>query len=211
MTISLDYFRKSRKGIPSQAAISTTTTSKQTRRELPRLWHLWTEMVALFATSDQDRAKVDPAAYEVLHGEILEACQTLAPTADEAARKRTEMLTALAAPWLTAASLDQADHEILTNLLVRCRELDQDLSGPSWRTSGRRFRKPLFWAAVVLALVVFFLTAAWTWEPVVDRVLDLWDTVCIVWKRSTIVQRWLAAEMAILALAFWLVVRTSRR
>ena len=96
------------------------------------LWRRWTKVVAWFAGRDPGRLRLDPAEYEALHRALLAACRALAQKADPGRAFPLDGLQQLVQPWITAASLEQADGELLADLLARCRVIDLELGGHGW-------------------------------------------------------------------------------
>ena len=63
---------------------------------------------------------------------------------------RLHELETIAAPWVSVESVNQADNEVLENLLGRCRQLEQHWLGHDLHMSGRSW-KWLLLAAIVAA------------------------------------------------------------
>src|SRR4051794_38600307 len=68
---------------------------------LRKRWARWAAIVELFARRSRARRHVDPAAYQVLHRELIDACRALAESADEDGRAYYRGLEWIVAPWLS--------------------------------------------------------------------------------------------------------------
>jgi hypothetical protein len=95
--------------------------------ELRRDWRRWTLVVELFTRQARARLGVRPQDYERLHAGLLASCRALLKDADEAGRLIARSLEQLAGPWPNTGALEQADREILFDLLGRCREAGRRL------------------------------------------------------------------------------------
>ena len=106
-------------------------------------WRRWTEFIELVARRRSDLARVDPQEYHALHSRITAACRERAGSEDDAGRKFYEELEAQVRPWLSPRVLANADGEILSHLLARCRRIELELGGRAWvRTIQRPVAAP---------------------------------------------------------------------
>src|SRR5262249_43904049 len=94
---------------------------------LRRNWRHWTRIVERLAR--RRKCPVGSREYQALHQELLRGCRSLADGAGEADRALYQHLEDLVHPWLTALVLEQADRDILEDLLFRCRQAGQKLTG----------------------------------------------------------------------------------
>jgi hypothetical protein len=122
-------------------------------------WEQWTAVIEQLARRRRTRHRADDEAYRLLHRELVRTCRRLADDAAEAKRPFFDGLGELAKPWLTLDVLERTDCEILFDLLLRCRQVGDDLAGRKsspahWGWAG----KAQLIAAVVpgLALVGWF-------------------------------------------------------
>jgi hypothetical protein len=123
-------------------------------------WLQWTALVEGFAHRRVARLRVDAEGYRKLHRELLRGCRSLAGRAGEPGRAFFEGLEDLVRPWLHPRVLEQADREILFDLLARCQEATRELTG---RNPGRR---RWVWRALGIgALLLGLVGVAWA----VDR------------------------------------------
>ncbi len=153
-------------------------------------WEQWTAIIERFARRRRTRHWVDAEAYAQLHREVLRACWALAGHAGEAKRAFFEGLADLAKPWLSPHVLERTDWEILIDLLVRCRQAADELTGRrssagSWRWAGRA----LLIAGVVLGLVL------------VGWLADRFGVEFPGWLRARGQASWVAIEVRYLAIA----------
>src|SRR5438445_314766 len=94
---------------------------------LRELWHRWSQVVEQFARRRRARRRLTPREYGTFHHELVQLCRALAEGAVGAERVRYEGLEALAQPWLALRALEQADREVLFDLLQRCLRAEQEL------------------------------------------------------------------------------------
>jgi hypothetical protein len=115
--------------------------------ELGRLWRRWLAVVELMARNGRARSRLDPDDYRALHRELMEACRALARAPDNPKKWLYEHMERLVSPWLSVGALEQADGEIIDDLLFLCRQLDRQLSGRRW---GAVIRRGAAWAFLIL-------------------------------------------------------------
>jgi hypothetical protein len=96
---------------------------------LGHLWHRWLAVVELIAHRGTARGGVDPDGYRALCRDLLAACRARAATEVGAGRELYEQMGQLVAPWVSVASLEQADPEILSQLLALGRQLGRQAGG----------------------------------------------------------------------------------
>jgi len=104
-------------------------------------------LVALQARRGRGAHLVDPQEYQRLHQDLVAACVAAGGAAEGAQREFYQRLEELARPWLTARVLEQTDHDILMDLLARCRQAEQELG------LGSQGRGVLRWVVAVAALL----------------------------------------------------------
>ena len=114
---------------------------------LRRHWRRWTALVALQARRGRGAQVVDPQEYQTLHQELVAACVAAGGAAEGTQREFYQRLEDLVRPWLTARVLEQTDHQILMDLLARCRQAEQELDPRS------RPRAVLLWAVAAFVLL----------------------------------------------------------
>jgi hypothetical protein len=171
------------------------------------LWHRWTAVVEQFARRRRGRRRLREREYQALHQNLLRVCQALAG-ADEQARPFYEGLETVARPWLSLWVLEQADRQILFDLLDRSRQAGGELGGPTWGYLARA------WAGPGLALTAFAVWASlliWigsrVFGPLLARVGD--GLRVLRWAVNQPVDPWwLGAVLTLIAI--WLVVRAAR-
>jgi hypothetical protein len=174
-------------------------------------WRRWVSVVELFARRRPARRRVDPKTYGILHKELIQKCRSLAASADEVESVFYRYLEDLAQPWLTPAILARADREILTDLLVRCRQAENQLGGRTWAQSVLRVVIPLL-------LVSFFVFVGLVGLGIADQAgfpilnwLRSWsDDVWFAVKRSSDVERLSVAGFVLIVISIFAVMRTAR-
>jgi hypothetical protein len=112
---------------------------------LRQAWPRWTAVVE--AVAHGKGARLSEEAYRTLHTQLLGVCREQAEAAEGAQRAAFERLVAIAEPWLTPQSLATADRDTLTDLLRRCKQVEQEL-GVGGGVLGWG------WAALLAALAV---------------------------------------------------------
>ncbi|MBI1914729.1 MAG: hypothetical protein HYS12_08335 [Planctomycetes bacterium] len=174
---------------------------------LRQLWGRWTAVVELFARKGRGRRRVDPAGYHTLHHELVAVCQTLATAGDKATRPYYANLEALSRPWLTCRVLEQADREILLDLLLRCQQVQRELVGESWAEVVRRwFRR----VAVVMAVCLLPAALAWGGKWIGPRLDGWWRTCWLALQQLTNTQLLVVGGTVAVLIAAALM-RVSRR
>jgi hypothetical protein len=122
---------------------------------LQQRWDQWTALVEAAARKRRGWLSLDVQMYERLHAELLAECRHVLATAKGAERAQCQRLEALARPWLTPATLELTDRQILLDLVGQCCRLGEKLGGR--RQSFRPLLLPLtlvVLAGAALALVI---------------------------------------------------------
>jgi hypothetical protein len=178
---------------------------------LRRLWRRWTAVVELFARLRRARQGVHPQAYRALHEKLTATCQALAEQAEGEQRAFYRELEDLAQPWMTPRALEQAEWEILIDLLGRCQEVEQKLEGRVWLPRLRRWTKPLLAVlAVPMGVLLLVWTADWLWLPAWDWVSDWSQRILLAVKRSSDLERMSLVGVIAILIAIYVVSRTAR-
>jgi serine/threonine protein kinase len=113
--------------------------------EFAKLWRQWTNVIEdLF---ERREPALSAGAYGALHADLLMAVRIQAK--DRQDGPVFGMVEAAVAPWLSLPTLSQTDHQTLSSLRSRCRQLEQKLSlgRPARRLSAWAFVAALFLAA----------------------------------------------------------------
>jgi hypothetical protein len=131
-------------------------------------WRRWRAIVEQFALEMPDRKKVEEEAYRKLYGELLAHCQTLAEWEEGPNRTLYQKLDYLARPWLNPDTFERAEQEILTDLLKRCQQAEQELTGVKARlTPG--------WWILCLVGVVMVVASYGVVQWAQGRWLSIWE------------------------------------
>ena len=118
---------------------------------LPELWRRWLGVVTQFARRAPGRVRLIAGQYEALQRALLTACQDVVENAEPELKGRLQRLEQLVRPWLNAASLENADKELLENLVARCRHLASGWLEP---VQARRWLAWLFGVLLVIGCVL---------------------------------------------------------
>jgi hypothetical protein len=171
-------------------------------------WRWWTALVEVFAGRHRGARVVDPEEYQALHRQLLAACRTLAGGAEGPERQLYQRLEELVRPWLTVYALRQADREILLDLLVRCRQAEQELP------SQFRPRRVPRWAAaaligiVAVAVLLVFTAGAWFLDQ--EWVRGRWHALVRTVQAAEGLQWWYVPVAIAVVAAMVLVWRSGR-
>jgi hypothetical protein len=164
-----------------------------------------------FACRRRGWHRIRDGDYEVLHRRLLRACRSLAGTGAKARQAYYQGLEALAKPWLTTRVLEQADRDILLQLLACCRRVDRELGGGySWRRIARR---GVTWglAAAAAAGGVFLLARAdGLFRSAAEYVRDTGALLRWAVRQSSEIERWYAAGLVVVLIAMLVVWRAAR-
>jgi hypothetical protein len=120
---------------------------------LPVLWRRWTELISGFAERQARRARFDASEYEALHRALLAACQAMIVHADPEHAAWLTRMQQLVEPWMTAATLEKIDKELLADVLARCRAIDQEMGGLGW-SWNRLIRRQRALVTLVLGCLI---------------------------------------------------------
>ena len=186
--------------------------SKATERTtLAKLWRRWTAVIERFARKKRGRHRLSGPAYDALHQDLLHVCRSLADAADERGRSFYKGLESLAQPWLSPSVLEKADHEVLFDLLERCRQAERELNA-----------RPRAYLAPLCAWLTLALAAAVVWFALLDWVGDRgWDPLYKQANQELRALRWaigspdtswiwLGGSGLVALIAGWLIVRAAR-
>ncbi len=179
------------------------------RADLRDLWSRWTAVIDQFARRRRGRHRLRGQEYQALHGELLRLCRSLAEGADEQARDLYSRLELVAQPWLTLWALQQADREILLDLLLHCRQAERELGSRRWGWLARVCVK----GGLALAAVACLLLLTWgakVWERLWEWVEDVPRAVRWAVKQPSETGWWLACCCLVSLLTIWLMVRAPR-
>lgn len=180
--------------------------------ELRRRWSQWTAVVEGYARRRRGRRVVDTDDYRVLHQRLLTTCHSLAVAGDPTARSFYLNLEGLLRPWMVPRVLEQADRDILFDLLGRCEQAGRELG------CSRRLRLLRPWmprvaglAAVVGVLALVLWSAERFWMPAVGYLSGLGRASWFVFRRSIDTQWLIVAGIVFILIAMYIVARDVRR
>jgi hypothetical protein len=149
--------------------------------------------------------------YEVLHRRLLRACRSLADTGGKARQAYYQGLEALAKPWLTTRVLEQADRDILLQLLACCRREDRELGGGDrWRHIARRSVTWGLAAAAAAGGVILLARADGLFWSAAYYARDTGGLLRWAVRQSSEVERWYAGGLVVVLIAMLLVWRSAR-
>jgi hypothetical protein len=178
---------------------------------LVRLWRQWLAIVEMFARFERARRRVDPHEYQSLQRRLVDTCRALARVPGLPNGGVYDRMERLVSPWLTLGALEQADGEILNDLLTLGRQLDRQLGGGRWWPGIRR--------GAVRALVVALIAAGSLLavrrtdrflSPLLNWGKGKWLEVRWAFTRSDSSLWWFLGAALVTLLAIYLVSRTAR-
>jgi hypothetical protein len=183
---------------------------RQRTRTLRVLWQRWTGVVALFANRAPGRRRLDPAEYERLYRELLRACEAAAESADPRSTAWLADLQHLVRPWLSSTALQQADQELLTDLLARCRRVEEQLGG---RGCLGPLARLLAWLGLgCLLTLALVLAARWLRETAAEAALSGWWSLRLDFRQTRNADTWaIGGGLVALTLLLLGLVRAARR
>lgn len=184
---------------------------RRTDREVLRdCWGRWTAILSLFAQGRPARRRLDPRAYAALRKELIAVCRSFAE-ADGPERNLYVGLEETVKPWLNLRVLDRTDREILTGLLLHCREVERQLNGRKWRPALSLHWGPAMvivaGGAVICGLVWLLPMACLS---VLNTLRDAADTIWLTIKYADNSQKWSAIAVIIVLVSMLIVSRSAR-
>jgi hypothetical protein len=185
---------------------------QRTDREVLRdRWVRWTAILSLFARGSPARRRLDPCAYAALHKELIALCRALAE-ADGPERAFYASLEETVKPWLNLRALDRTDREILTGLVLHCRELERKLSGrkcrPAWPLHWRPAMAIVAGGAVICGFVWVLLPTGGL--SVLNTVRDAADTIWLTIKYADNWQKACVFAVIVVVAAMYIVSRSAK-
>jgi hypothetical protein len=175
---------------------------------LTRRWRQWTAVVELFARRRRARRRVNPAAYERLHRELLASCRSLAATANGSRGPLCRNLEALVGPWLTPEALERADGELRVDLLKRCRQSEREFGGRAW--VWPRAAPPVLLLTLTAVLGASAVAVRWlvlpSWPWIEDGLRQVW----FAFRTANDVERALTVGVLLTVIAMLLIWRAAR-
>jgi hypothetical protein len=127
-------------------------------RLLPRLWRRWLAVVSLFQRRAPGRVRLVPEEYQALQQSLLQLCEQLDKEVPPDLQPRLKHLEQLVRPWLNASALEQADRELLADLVARCHR-----AAAGWlEPEPRRGWLPWLLVVFLIAAGAVFVVSAWT-------------------------------------------------
>jgi hypothetical protein len=133
---------------PAPETAPAPTQPFRTNAAFRRCWQQWVGVLETFFAGG--RLSVDDASYRTLRASLLEHCR--APAAGGPRPAVLGVVEGIVEPWLTLQALARTDRETLSSLLLRCHQLDGELTS---RLGGRA------WLLVPLALLAVIGGLGW--------------------------------------------------
>ena len=181
---------------------------------LRRRFSRWAAIVELFARWRPARKRVDPQAYVMLHRELIASCRVLAASANEVEAVSYRYLEDLVQPWLDLAVLDRAyhaDHDILFDLLFRCKHVQAQLGSRSWIRVLRAWGTPVFLGASFLAIMLLRMGRfSVVLSTMLDRARNWSDDLSIRVNHSTDLERLFVVGLVLIMVTIYAVSRIAR-
>jgi hypothetical protein len=178
------------------------------RRSLRR----WIELVGGFARRTLSRRRMSERDYQRIHQDLLTSCRALANSPDAPQRELGRRLEKLVGPWLTCGALEQANQQVLLDLLDRCRQAELDLGVRRLPLGVWRLALAGALAAGTTALVAWLVvTNAIGWGPAWSRLQSLAQPVWLFVRQLGAVPAVLAGGAVVVVIAVILVATAARR
>jgi hypothetical protein len=180
------------------------------RAALRALWYEWTAIVELFARRRRSRRWLSDTRYRALHRELLRLCRGITAGDDEH-QTVYHTLESTVCPWLCLKTLEQAEVEVLIDLVRHCRRCGWQMGGPSFRYVARRWvrRGALLAAvsavAVLLAVLAVRLRGAWAGQVQAAMRAVRWAS-----QHPGETAGWVTGGGLLAVVAIWLIVRAHR-
>ncbi len=131
--------------------------------DLAERWRRWTRIVHRFAVRHEPCHAIDPTEYQAMHAALTKQCRAMAEGHD---------LLEILAPWVNLDSLARADRQLVCQLLGRCRQMQQELDGPSTARSIRHRARQVLLVAGLAALAGVVLLALCSSGPLTSAVVS---------------------------------------
>ncbi len=178
---------------------------------LRRPWRQWAAAVELFARRRRGRRRVDPRAYQAVHGELLAACRALAASCEGEQRARCQRLEEMVRPWMSCRVLELAEAEILLDLLARCRQAEREWGLRTRADAARRWLGPGLALLAALAAAGFLAaTANWLLLPAWGWLKDWLHVTWLGVKRSSDLELLGVGGVLVVLVAIYVVSRAAR-
>ncbi len=185
--------------------------SRKTDRDVLRdCWGRWTAILSLFAQNRPARRRLDPRAYEILRHELIAACRSLAEAAGPE-RLFYAGLEETVKPWLTLRVFEHTDREILSALLLHCREVECKLTGgksrPAW---------PVHWKPALAIVAVGAVVGGLVWLlpkeglSMLNTLRDAADATWLAIKYADNLQKTAAVAVIIVLASIYIASRSTR-
>jgi hypothetical protein len=133
-------------------------------RVLASHWQRWTGLVAACAAR-RAVGGVTAETYLKLHHEVVDACRAAAAAVEGADQEFYQELEGLVLPWVRLDVLARTDREILSHLLLRCREAQRRLKGRKERPKSKWSLSADAAFCIGVLLVVVAATFVLDWWP----------------------------------------------
>ena len=174
-------------------------------------WQEWTAIIESFARRTGARRRVDPQDFHNLRERLLTICQQQSVAADEADGLYYHELENLVQPWLDVRVLEHADREILLDVYLRCRKVEDDFGGRNWARFARQHApKFLFAAAVACVLIVAAALASGMLDPLWRHAKAWWVLTERFAQANIGVPPWILVGAAVTAVFIIVISRLTR-
>jgi hypothetical protein len=173
---------------------------------LRQQWQHWTAIVESYARRRRTRHQVGLKDYNTLHRKLRATCRRLARANGTQKPGLFVRLEELVCPWLTTGTLEQADGDILWDLLNRCQHAGRELGVGRFAWLGHGAKLLLLGLAAVLAAILGVGVLFRFRTPLEDA----WWTVSYAVKDSSPIQQVSVAGVLGILFAMYLLSRTAR-
>jgi hypothetical protein len=178
--------------------------------EVRRCWERWARLVELFALRRPERRRVKGKDYALVHRELLAACRQARTGAEPELQEFYNRLEVLAEPWLTTRTLDQADAEILLDLLARCRAVERQLGSRRRWAAHHRLNPTLLFVFLGCFLLAIVLATHSMMQPALLWADDLLDRTLFFIRRASDLQKLFVVAVTLIIVSVIAVSRPAR-
>lgn len=183
--------------------------------ELRELFRRWTALVEFFTRRRSSGHRMRPREYCELHLGLLKAChQSQVRQAERTRQELFKELEKLAKPWGSLQSLATANRQVLSDLLVRCRQAEGVLNDQAGSFTSRQWVAGM--CLLAIALVAGTVLVVLTWDtPAVRSVVyeaqAVFARASFAIRRLGFTGRFVLITTIVVIVAIRIVVNSARR
>jgi hypothetical protein len=180
------------------------------RAALAKDWRRWIRFIETAAARGRSSHRhIDRREYEAVHRRLTTVSRERAGSNDEDTKRVYREIEATVQPWMSPQALEQADREILSDLLERCRRIEHELTG-----RGRAPRRDARWALLLIAASSTAFVVLWSvrldWSKLADALYDETRDLWTMFRRMGDLEKLFALGVVLTVLSIYNVSRTAR-